>query len=39
MEYVVAMGVYRVHIGSGAHTASCPMGTSGSFLGGNAAGA
>jgi hypothetical protein len=29
----------RVHNGSGAHPASCPMGTRGSFPGGKAAGA
>jgi len=31
--------IHRVQIGSGAHTASYPMGTSGSFRGDKAAGA
>jgi hypothetical protein len=31
--------LHRVQNGSGAHPASCPMGTRGSFLGGKAAGA
>jgi len=37
-KYIKKIEYYRVQTGSGAHPASYPMGTGGSFLGGKVAG-